>query len=221
MPLASVERHGEKSALRINGSVRAPRGGLNGVYVGETGFVTTIDEATDLTGEEGPAIKGDPGAPGSPGANGWSPITTGERDGVRSLIYVDYIGGTGTKPSPGYIGPAGSSGLVSKANAFNFNPARSMVYMGTTNPSGDYTVTLPEPMTAPFISPVLYPSTAPERHARLLSMTKNAGGKVTAFTVRVEQRTALTVLTLQVLSFGVTPVSAANVAVIVVDVSTT
>lgn len=203
--------------------------------VGETGArgATGLTGATGAMGPTGPAgstgavgpagsvgAKGPDGLPGAAGANGWSPITTGELDGVRSLIYVDYVGGTGTKPTPGYIGPAGSTGLVSKASAFNFNPVRSMVFKGVTNASGDFVVTLPTPLNDPYINPVLVPPTVAERSVRLLSITKNASGQTTGFTCRAEARASLTVLTLQVLSFTSTPVSGASIAVIVADTST-
>lgn len=55
------------------------------------------------------------------GKNGWTPIMVGEADGERRLLRIkDWVGGTGTKPATGYIGGATATGLVSKANAFNF-----------------------------------------------------------------------------------------------------
>lgn len=221
VPVPSVEEHGDKAVIRVD-ALAPVREVAGKPYVGPDGLVETFAAAANVKGTEGrsgQSIKGDTGQSGVDGNDGWTPITTGERDGVRSLIFVDYIGGEGTKPASGYIGPAGSTGLVSKANAFNFNPARSLVYMGTTNAQGDYTVTLPEPMNAPYICPTLYPSTAPERFIRLTSITRNAQGKTTGFTVRVEQRAALTVLGLQLLAAAVTNVANANVSVIVVDVS--
>lgn len=199
VPVLDTERQGGKEVLVLEGYTTAPPA---------PGPIS--DDLRGSDGSPGQSIKG---------SNGWTPMFSGEKDGVRSLISVDWVGGEGTKPAAGYVGPKGSTGLVEKAQAYNFNPARSLVYMGATNASGDYVVTLQEPLPAPFICPVLYPSTAAERSTRITTIAKNAQGLVTGFTVRVEQRQSLTVLTLQVLSFGVQPVPGANVSVIVVDVS--
>lgn len=222
VPVPAVEQRDGKAALKIQHVARAKDVPEQGLYVGPEGLTDSFEAATNVKGNPGTpgeSVRGDPGRNGVDGANGWTPVTTGEKDGVRSLILVDYVGGSGTKPASGYIGPRGSTGLVSKAQAFNFNPTRSMVFMGSTNAQGDYTVTLPEPMANPYISPTLYPSTAAERMVRLTNIAKNAAGLVTGFTVRVEQRAALTVLGLQVLAAVVTVVPSANVSVIVVDVS--
>jgi len=219
IPVPALETHGDKTALRIDGIVPAKVVEGSTAYIGPDGIVSEFEEAEDVRGKDGkPGQPGSPGSPGNPGANGWSPITTGEKDGVRSLIYVDYIGGTGTKPTPGYIGPVGSTGLVSKANAFNFNPARSMRFMGTTPSTGKLTFTLPEPMVDPFICPVLYPSTSAARSCRISSVAKNAAGKVTAFEIIAEGQTIT--LNLGLLNVTINPLTGALVNVLVVDTVT-
>lgn len=72
------------------------------------------------------------------GLNGWSPLMVGEADGTRSLIHiVDWMGGNGVKPAVGYLGPAGSTGLVAKADAFNFNAIKRVdIFAGVTASTG-------------------------------------------------------------------------------------
>jgi hypothetical protein len=222
MPVPAVEQQGDKAALRIAAVISAGAMAEEGQYVGETGLVSSFDEATNVKGLHGDkgvpgqSIKGDPGTDGD---DGWTPITTGEQDVVRSLIFVDFVGGTGAKPAAGYIGPKGSTGLVGKAQAFNFNPSRSMKLMGTTNAQGEISFTLPEPMADPFICPVLYPSSGSARNVRLVDITKNAAGRTTGFKVRAETMVTATISLLNVLTASVNPLAGATVNVLVVDVS--
>ncbi len=78
------------------------------------GAVVDIDFVSD------PSL--DPDLTGPTGPNGWTPMFAGEPDGTRTLLkVVDWSGGKGTKPALGYVGPATSTALVTKAAAFNFN----------------------------------------------------------------------------------------------------
>ena len=87
-------------------------------------------------------------------------------------------------------------------------------YSGSTNASGDYTVTYATPKTViPFVAPVLSPNLDPNLLFRLSSSTVNG------FTVKCEQRAMLTVLGINLLSFAVTNVNAQPIKVVVKDLS--
>ena len=80
----------------------------------------------------------DPALTGPAGPNGWTPLMVGEADGTRTLVrVVDWVGGKGTKPAVGYLGGTGSTGLVAKASAFNFNAIKRVdIFSGVTNAAG-------------------------------------------------------------------------------------
>lgn len=60
-----------------------------------------------------PSIWWPGGVVGSGGSAGWSPVVAVEANGLRRVLrVVDWTGGSGTKPSMGYVGP---SGLVATA----------------------------------------------------------------------------------------------------------
>jgi hypothetical protein len=82
--------------------------------------------------------KADPDLKGETGPNGWTPMLAGEADGTRTLLrVVDWTGGKGTKPALGYLGPAGSTALVAKAAAFNFNALKRVdIFTAQTDASG-------------------------------------------------------------------------------------
>lgn len=87
--------------------------------------------------------KADPDLRGPDGPNGWTPILSGDADGTRTLLKViDWTGGKGTKPPLGYVGGPGASGLVAKADAFNFNAVKRVdIFSAQSDASGIATIT--------------------------------------------------------------------------------
>lgn len=86
------------------------------------------------------------------------------------------------------------------------------LYSGVTNASGDYTVVYGKTYAViPMIIPVQTPTTASARTIRIISST------TTGFTVRVEQRNSVNILGIDVLSSSTVAVSAASVAVLVLE----
>ena len=97
---------------------------------------------------------------------------------------------------------------------FNIIPKLEVhpIYKGTTNGSGDFTVNYPVAYASiPTIVPVQTPTTAPNRTVRVVSST------TTGFTVKVEQRSSVNLLGVDVLLSATTPVSGANISVIVLE----
>lgn len=91
-----------------------------------------VDEVAGA-GVEGPAgTNGTNGTDGTDGEDGWAPVIAVESDGDRRVLNItDWISGTGTKPSTGYIGATGLEALI--ANAVDIRGAQ-----GTSGPgSGD------------------------------------------------------------------------------------
>lgn len=89
---------------------------------------------------------------------------------------------------------------------------RIETYAGTTNASGDYTVTYSIPYSAiPNVQPVAYLPTDPDTRVRLSASTVNG------FTIRSEKNIGLTVLSLTVLGFGTNPVPNIPVRVLVTE----
>lgn len=101
-----------------------------------------------------------------------------------------------------------SDGTVWKATS----QATTATYNGNTNASGDYTVTFPATKAQiPHVNPSLYPTNNAAMICRLTAVS------TTGFTVKVEQRSSLNVLGIDLLSFAVTNVSGQPVRVLVVD----
>lgn len=75
-----------------------------------------VDEVAGA-GVEGPAgTNGSNGTDGTDGEDGWAPVIAVESDGDRRVLNItDWISGTGTKPSTGYIGPVGLVALIGDA----------------------------------------------------------------------------------------------------------
>lgn len=96
----------------------------------DDGRELTLDIVSDPTKD--PALKG------PQGSNGWTPLMVGEADGTRTLVRVaDWTGGKGDKPAVGYLGGTGSTGLVAKAAAFNFNAIKRVdIFSGVSNAQG-------------------------------------------------------------------------------------
>lgn len=56
------------------------------------------------------------GEDGDDGLNGWTGIPSLVSDGPRLVLaFMDYVGGTGAKPNPGYVGPNGIVGNIKDA----------------------------------------------------------------------------------------------------------
>lgn len=89
------------------------------VYVSPTGFTTNISNASNIRGPQGiQGVQGTAGTNGTSGTNGWSPIlavVAGETAGTKVFQLVDWVGGTGDKPTVGYIGATGI--VANKADA--------------------------------------------------------------------------------------------------------
>lgn len=85
---------------------------------------------------------------GPAGASAWTPSLAIEIDGTaRYLKVVDWTGGTGAKPSVGYVGTAG---ITTKALAPNLNAAkRVMFFRGVTAAGGVASVPFTGFTTAP------------------------------------------------------------------------
>jgi hypothetical protein len=85
-------------------------------------------------------------------------------------------------------------------------------YTGNTNASGDYTVVFAiEKSGIPNVQPSLQP---PNNAAMVCRLT---AASTTGFTVKVEQRTSITVLAVDLLSFAVTNVNNQALKVLVID----
>lgn len=122
-------------------------------------------------------------------------------------LSIDGDGRLSASMVPGPQGEQGPQGEVGPEG-----PSRRIeTYFGETNGSGDYSVTY-DPVFAdiPCVTPQLI-STANSRTWRVSSST------VSGFTVRVEERSQVTVLGVQVVGFTTTPVSGAELNVTVVE----
>ncbi len=106
---------------------------LNGMIAGDS-----LSLALDLVSDP----KADPDLSGPAGPNGWTPMLAGEPDGTRTLLrVVDWVGGKGAKPALGYIGSSASTGLVTKAAAFNFNAIKRVdIFTAQTDATGIATI---------------------------------------------------------------------------------
>ena len=103
-----------------------PYGGLRGLQ-GEQGIqgIQGIQGEQGIQGIQGEqGLKGDTGNTGAAGNNGWSPLLASEVDGERRVLkVVDYIGGTGTKPTVPTNNYIGTIGFTDLANAVDFRGA--------------------------------------------------------------------------------------------------
>lgn len=80
-----------------------------GSYLGAGGFVATAAAAVDVRGIEG--------LPGDDGLSGWTSVLAVVADGERRVFQVvDWVGGTGVKPTVGlYVGSTGLVSLIASA----------------------------------------------------------------------------------------------------------
>lgn len=75
--------------------------------------------------------------PGKNGTSAWTPMLAIEAEGTaRYLKVVDWSGGTGTKPSIGYVGTAG---ITTKENAPNLNAAKRVAFFSGVSIAGGVT----------------------------------------------------------------------------------
>lgn len=97
----------------------------------------------------------------------------------------------------------------------NVQNKRLEVYEGTTNASGDLTITYSESFsTRPHVNPQLVTSDNIAKVVRVVSHTQS-GGQYTGCVLRAETRNTATVLTLEVLLAAVVPISGAAISVLV------
>lgn len=86
-----------------------------------------------------------------------------------------------------------------------------IVYKGVTNASGEFTVLFAEPyLVTPSAYPVQLPTSFSNRTVRITALS------TTGFTVKVEQRSSVNLLGIDVLLSATTNVNSANVAVLVI-----
>lgn len=84
------------------------------------------------------------------------------------------------------------------------------IYTGVTDTNGEFSIVYnPPKQSVPYVAPVLNPTTDPNVIYRLTASDVNG------FTVKVEQRTGITVLGLNVLSLAVTNTSGQQIQVLV------
>lgn len=114
------------------------------------------------------------------------------------------------QPGPqGAQGPKGDKGDTGEQGPSGISK-RIVVYKGTTNASGDYTVTY-SPAFAAVPAVLVQPPSWTNHSIQIISST------VSGFTVRVLSRAVLSVLALEVLAGAATGVSGASVVVTVVE----
>lgn len=155
-------------------------------------------------GDQGPA--GEQGPQGSVGATG----PTGPQGATGATGAQGPIGNTGPQGATGAQGPTGATGATGPQGPEG--PSRRIeTYFGTTDGSGDYSITYsPAFAEIPCVLPDLI-ATANSQTWRISSSTVNG------FTVRVEQRSQVTVLGVQVVGFTTTPVVGAELNVTVME----
>lgn len=116
----------------------------------------------------------------------------------------------GQKAKLGYV-QIGDNLAIDGAGVLSATSRRTETYFGNTNGSGDYSVAYPSAFAeVPCVLPSLI-SSANSQTWRLSSST------VDGFTVRVEQRSLVTVLGVDVVGFTTTPVSGASLNVTVLE----
>lgn len=181
---------GSQGAIGLTGA-QGPKGdqGIQGV-AGSAG-------ATGAQGLQG--VKGDTGSAGANGAAG-AKGDTGLTGAAGAVGAQGIQGIAGTKGDTGNTGPQGPSG-VSK---------RLEQYIGTTDANGLYTVIYPTPFSA-------RPSIQPEPPLVANQVWVVVSSSSTGFSLRLTQRSSVTLLGLEVLLAATTNVSAAPARVQVVE----
>lgn len=105
-------------------------------------------------------------------------------------------------------------GCYMSSNGTEWRPVinrRVELYAGTTDGSGNYTVTYPTPFSAePHVNPTTYPPADADTRVRITASSVNG------FTVRTEKNVGLVVLGITLLGFGTNAVTGVPVRVAVV-----
>lgn len=164
-------------------------------YTSGQEFATNIPESTsDLVNDSG-FITSTHGHP--------SEDITGLADVAMSGVYNDLSG----KPSLATVATSGSYTDLSNKPALK----RIETYSGTTNASGNYTITYSTPFASvPNVLAFLSAGT----HSQTVILTSST---VNGFTFNVANRGAVTLLAVEVLLASTTPVNAAGIRVIVIE----
>lgn len=151
---------------------------------------------------EGTPVPGPPGPAGAAGEQG--PEGTQGQKGEQGI--------QGVKGDEGPMGPQGPKGETGETGAQGAPgiSRRIETYTGVTNGSGDYTVVY---STAFSTTPKVVPSLVTASQSLTYRVSNST---TTGFTIRVEQRASVTVLSLQVVGFATTAVAGAGVNVIVI-----
>lgn len=108
----------------------------------------------------------------------------------------------------------GGAGFMECLNGVAWVPCRKRmeVYSGTTNGSGNYTVTYSTPFAStPDLNPKLLPGADTETNFRITSES------ATGFTINTYRRSSLTVLGINLLSFATAAAAGVSVRVLVVE----
>lgn len=130
-PVFAVVSDGTRRVLQVvdwtGGEGTKPSVGL---YVGATGLTADIAQAVDIRGPIGPGA-------GDSGDDGWSPLLAVVSDSARRVLQItDWAGGSGTKPSTGYLGPSGIVSLIGQATDIR-GAAGADGSQGPAGPKGD------------------------------------------------------------------------------------
>lgn len=143
-----IIRPGEagRMMLQLTAKDQPDTSGAMGVLIWRGALMQGLEADIEIVSDP----KQDPDLTGPAGPNGWTPIIVGEADGTRTLMRVaDWVGGKGTKPATGYIGPANATGLVARAAAFNFNAIKRVdIFTGISGANGVATIVFDPPFAA-------------------------------------------------------------------------
>ncbi len=106
----------------------------------------------------------------------------------------------------------GFSVMISDGATWRTIGKRTETYSGTTDGSGNYSVTFTTPYdTIPHINPVTYPSADAVTRVRVTSASENG------FTVKTEKNNAVSILAIDVLAIGTANVPSVPVRVLVIE----
>lgn len=108
--------------------------------------------------------------------------------------------------------PGTPGNMVSNGVSWSIPSKRTDTYSGSTNASGDYTVTFSPVFAAiPHVNPVIYPVGDSVTRVRVTNVSASG------FTVKTEKNASLSVLGLDVLGLGTVNVPSIAVRVLVVE----
>lgn len=158
------------------------------------------------TGEQGP--KGDTGATGATGATGpaGSPGPKGDTGDVGPPGSVGPMGSDGPTGATGATGPEGPVGPQGPSGISK----RIVVYTGTTDANGLFTVTHSPAFTA---TPAVVPDPPANANQVWVKVSSTASG----FSYRLTNRAVLSVLGLDVLAGGVTNATGVTVRAVAIE----